>query len=167
MKKNQATSTKIYGRGGSNMSNAILLAIVYQLVIFPNVNASQVSEAVKVNDPMVVLINEQRKTYDVQELQENRLLDMSAKAKACDMVEKKYWSHNSPDGVTPWKFFDDAGYKYTIAGENLIKEVKTDEDGMYLIMHSEAHKANVIKEKYRDVGIGRCGNIIVQHFGVK
>lgn len=137
--------------------SAILLAIIYQLVIFPNV--------VTIHDPMVDKINYERTVAGVEPLIENKLLDQSAKAKACDMVEKKYWSHYSPDGVSPWKFIEDAGYKYITAGENLIRNVESDEDGMRLIMNSVAHKNNVLKPTYKNVGIGRCGNIIVQHFG--
>jgi len=37
-------------------------------------------------------------------------LDSAAQAKANDMAARSYWSHNTPDGQTPWTFMTAAGY---------------------------------------------------------
>ena len=35
------------------------------------------------------------------------------------MSKNQYFSHNSPDGKTPWQFIKKEEYNYIIAGENL------------------------------------------------
>ncbi len=85
--------------------------------------------------------------------------------KACDIVKRKYWSHKDPDGVESWYMFDLAGYKYVYAGENLAKDFYSDYQAMRALMRSPTHRENILMREYTNVGIGRCGNITVQHFG--
>src|SRR5882757_4641638 len=47
----------------------------------------------------------------------NAQLDQAAQAKANDMATRDYWSHNTPDGQTPWSFITATGYNYAAAGE--------------------------------------------------
>ncbi len=58
-------------------------------------------------------------TYGEALLAVNPVLERAAQAKADDMAAKSYFSHNSPDGVTPWFWLNQAGYVFTYAGENL------------------------------------------------
>ena len=115
-------------------------------------------------DSMVDKINTERMFYGREALTENPKLDASATNKACDLRDKGYWAHTSPDGIEPWKFFYDAGYTYAYAGENLVKNLD-DDTAMTRLMNSQTHKENILSPKFKEVGIGRCGQFIVQHFG--
>ena len=103
----------------------------------------------------------------------NSVLSDSAKAKAEDMFKYDYWAHNSPQGKTPWTFFNAVGYKYSIAGENLAKDFYDTDSLMKAWMNSPTHKENIIHTKYQEIGIavvnGTLGGIkttlVVQHFG--
>ena len=47
------------------------------------------------------------------------LLSAADDEKADDMAAKSYFAHTSPEGIDPWHWFAQVGYKFTYAGENL------------------------------------------------
>lgn len=113
---------------------------------------------------MIEILNIQRERVGLHKLTENGLLDLSARNKACDMGNKSYFSHVSPDGKQPWEFINDVGYLYNHAGENISKNNDV-EKAMAEFMNSQEHKDNILNSNYTEVGIGICGEYLVQHFG--
>lgn len=117
--------------------------------------------------------NAARREAGLPTLTPNSLLEESARRKGEDMLKNGYFAHNSPSGITPWKWFDGGGYKYVYAGENLAIDFATGEDVHAAWMNSPGHRRNILNEKYRDIGIAvvtgnfndRVTTIIVQHFG--
>lgn len=117
--------------------------------------------------------NQQRAKLGLTTLKYNPVLSQSATKKAQDMFANNYWSHNSPNGTTPWDFFKSAGYKYSVAGENLARDFYDTESLMKAWMNSPTHKANIINTKYQEIGIGVVNGtlggikttLVVQHFG--
>lgn len=81
-------------------------------------------------------------------------LAAAAQSKANDMVTKNYWSHNSPDGQTPWKFVSAAGYQYQAAGENLAYGFDAASTVTAAWMHSTEHRANLLDTNFSQVGFG-------------
>jgi cell division septation protein DedD len=84
----------------------------------------------------------------------NGQLDQAAQAKANDMAARDYWSHNTPDGQTPWTFMTAAGYSYQTAGENLAYGFTTTADTMTGWMNSPGHRANILNTSFTEVGFG-------------
>jgi len=82
----------------------------------------------------------------------NEKLNKAAYMKAQDMFEDQYWAHNAPDGTEPWRWFGDVDYNYSEAGENLAKNFTSTSAVMTAWLNSPEHKANVLKDGYRDVG---------------
>jgi uncharacterized protein YkwD len=117
--------------------------------------------------------NLQRQKAGLPALSYNQTLSQSATAKANDMFASNYWAHNSPSGKSPWDFFKAAGYAYSIAGENLAKDFYDTESMMRAWMNSPTHKANIVSQKYQEIGIGVVNGtlngikttLVVQHFG--
>lgn len=117
--------------------------------------------------------NLKRREAGLDPLALNRELSQAAALKAQDMFAKGYWSHNSPDGKTPWDFILTSGYRYTVAGENLAKNFSTSIGVMDAWMASPTHRANIVKGGYRDVGFavvngvlnGEETTLVVQMFG--
>ncbi|MDD4784917.1 MAG: CAP domain-containing protein [Candidatus Shapirobacteria bacterium] len=117
--------------------------------------------------------NEERKKAGLNSLKYSSILSDSAKKKAEDMFKNDYWAHNSPQGKTPWTFFDMAGYKYSVAGENLAKDFYDTNSLIKAWMNSPTHKDNIVHQRYQEIGIavvnGTLGGIkttlVVQHFG--
>ena len=85
-------------------------------------------------------------------LKENPLLDVAAKAKAEDMVARNYFAHISPDGKTPWYWFNQVGYPYLYAGENLAVHYSDSGQVTAAWMNSVTHKANILKQNYTEIG---------------
>jgi hypothetical protein len=89
------------------------------------------------------------------------------------MLKNGYFAHNSPSGITPWKWFDDVDYAYVYAGENLAIDFNTGEGVHEAWMNSPGHRQNILNPHYRDIGIAvvsgafqdRTTTIVIQHFG--
>ena len=117
--------------------------------------------------------NIQRQKNGLSNLHYNSKLSESAVKKATDMFENNYWAHTSPQGISPWNFFKDVDYQYSVAGENLAKDFYDTESLMTAWINSPTHKANIINTKYREIGIavvngtlnGVKTTLVVQHFG--
>ncbi len=114
---------------------------------------------------MVALVNAQRVEQGLPQLVEHEALRKSATAKACDMVNREYFGHRDPEGREAWHFFEEKGFEYVFAGENLIESFVGDEAAMAELMASPEHRANILSPNYTHVGVGRCDEITVQHFG--
>lgn len=103
---------------------------------------------------IVDLTNTQRNDLALPTLQRNSVLDAAAKLKADNMAAGHYFSHDSPTGVTPWHWFDAAGYTYAFAGENLAVYF-TDSDAVVdAWMKSPTHRANIVGKNYTEIGVG-------------
>ncbi|HSX46937.1 MAG TPA: CAP domain-containing protein [Patescibacteria group bacterium] len=98
--------------------------------------------------------NAQREQNGVGDLQLNSELTAAAQAKANDMIARNYWSHNTPDGQEPWVFFDNAGYKFQKAGENLAYGFATSSETVTGWMNSPPHRENLLDTAFVDVGFG-------------
>lgn len=124
---------------------------------------------------LLTLINKERSARGLSDLTYNSKLASAARAKAADMIENGYFDHNSPDGKTPWTFIKGAGYSYTKAGENLAIDFDKTAGPVPAWMASPTHKANILKEDYKEAGIaelkgmyqGRMTTVVVQTFGTK
>lgn len=98
--------------------------------------------------------NAQRAANGEKRLAINSLLNQAAQAKAKDMAARDYWSHNTPDGQTPWTFITATGYSYQRAGENLAYGFATSADTITGWMNSPEHRANILNQYYTQVGFG-------------
>lgn len=118
--------------------------------------------------------NDIRSQNGLNTLTINTSLNESATAKAQVMLENDCWAHYCPPGVSPWTFFDDAGYVYIYAGENLAEGFESNDNVMSAWMNSPTHRANIINPNFNEIGIGFAygdyqgienNTIIVVHFG--
>ncbi len=98
--------------------------------------------------------NSQRAANGEAGLTMNGLLTQAAQNKANDMAARNYWSHNTPDGQTPWTFISATGYSYQRAGENLAYGFATSADTITAWMNSSEHRANILNTYYQEVGFG-------------
>lgn len=104
---------------------------------------------------VVNLINVERAKVGAPPVTLDSRLIASAKAKCEDMVERRYWSHYTPDGEEPWVFFNDVRYKG--AGENLgtgSRAAKTLVQGW---QDSPEHKEIQLDPSFNKIGIASCG----------
>lgn len=117
--------------------------------------------------------NIERQKIGLASLKYNSILSESATQKAQDMFANDYWAHTSPDGTTPWDFFKNVGYKYSVAGENLARDFYDTNTLIKAWMNSPTHRDNIVNSKYQEIGIGVVNGVlggvkttlVVQHFG--
>lgn len=137
------------------------------------VNIASGQNSIDANE-IVNLHNQERRSRGIGELSMNSNLNRAAQAKAEAMLKSDCWSHYCPNGKSPWDFFDDAGYVYVYAGENLAQGFYDNESVMLAWMNSPTHKDNVLKSQFNEIGIGIAygkfqgieNNIVVAvHFG--
>lgn len=122
---------------------------------------------------LVDLANGDRKQNGLQDLAINPMLTVAAQLKADDMARKGYFSHTSPEGVTPWFWFQEAGYRFTFAGENLAVRFSDSADVNQAWMNSPTHRANILGQQFTEIGIataegsyqGQSVIFVVQEFG--
>lgn len=104
------------------------------------------------SDQLLNDTNNQRVESKLPTLKLNSQLSQAAYLKANDMFQSQYWAHISPSGVTPWHWFNAAGYNYDYAGENLAKNFTTADAATTAWMASTEHRANILGAHYTDVG---------------
>lgn len=106
------------------------------------------------NAALLSATNDDRARNHEPALTINAQLAAAAQAKADDMVNRNYWSHDSPDGKTPWNFITAAGYQYQSAGENLAYGFDNADGAVTGWMNSPKHRANILDVNYQNVGFG-------------
>lgn len=117
--------------------------------------------------------NQERIALGIPSLKENPKLTQAAYLKAKDILEKDYFSHFSPEGLSPWYWLKLVGYDYSIAGENLAIGFLDSREVYNAWLESPSHKANLLNEKYQEVGVfplkgefqGKKVTVVVQFFG--
>ncbi len=98
--------------------------------------------------------NHHRTAHGLPIFLHNSKLETGAQNKANHMIANDYWSHIAPDGTTPWFFFDQAGYAYLVAGENLAYGFDTSLGVVNGWMASQSHKDNILLPAFEEIGFG-------------
>lgn len=131
----------------------LLFVIVAQFISNPSLTGHILGATSPVSSAeLLAQTNARREVAGLTQLQLNDKLSQAAYYKAKDMFTNQYWSHTSPAGVQPWKWFSDTDYNYAYAGENLAKNFSSTQALMNAWMGSEKHKENILKPIYQDVG---------------
>ena len=106
--------------------------------------------------PAVVIdyANVDRTSAQTAPLQVNAFLTKAAQLKAEDMARRSYFSHNGPTGEAPWFWFDQVGYKYVYAGENLALDFYDSNEVNQAWLASPKHRANIMDKNFTDIGVG-------------
>lgn len=104
--------------------------------------------------------NQDRNKKNLPALVLNDQLSKAANLKAEDMIKKDYFAHTSPEGLSPWHWMKEAGYRYQFAGENLAVHFDSAEAQEQAWMKSETHRRNILNPSYTEAGIAVVeGNI--------
>lgn len=114
------------------------------------------------------LINSKRTAAGLPALKIDAELQNVARAKAKDMVDKNYFSHNSPTYGSPFEMMKSFGISYKTAGENIAGN-SSNSGAVNAWMNSEGHKANILNSSYNYTGLAvvsspKYGKIYVQMF---
>jgi uncharacterized protein YkwD len=153
---------------------AVIIAIqlAANVLIGPGVRVLGYASSITVAD-LLAQTNAERTAAGLPALTLDTHLNQSATLKSANMFSENYWAHVSPSGLQPWYWFQQAGYSYTYAGENLAKDFDTTSGVMQGWMNSPGHRANILNANYTDVGfsvqngtlVGGQTTLIVAHYG--
>ncbi len=147
-------------------SNVLLYCVIFLLALkiiisvisvnFPeNIFFADITKTALVN-----MLNQTRGNSGLPVLTENSKLDKAAQMKAEDMAQKQYFSHVSPQGLTPWYWFLQSGYNYKYAGENLAIGFYDSSEAFNAWLNSPSHRENMLNKNYKEVGTA-----VLQGFG--
>lgn len=153
----------------------VLLALAAKLIIFPFYfwlpQTSFFADVVGAS--VFTLTNQARNEAGLWPLVENPVLERAAFNKAQDMLTKGYFAHTSPQGLSPWYWFQQAGYKYRAAGENLAIGFVDSQEVVQAWQDSFSHRENLLSPVYHETGLavvsgnfqGQPTTLVVQFFG--
>ena len=100
--------------------------------------------------------NRQRKENGaLPPLSQNSKLNRIASLRIKDMFEKGYFEHKSPTGIGASDIASDVGYEFILIGENIaLGNFKDDKSLVQAWMDSPGHRANILNNRYVEIGIG-------------
>lgn len=99
------------------------------------------------------LANAERAKVGAKPLKASTDLNKLATMKSQDIVDKNYFSHQSPTYGSPFDMMKTYGISYMYAGENLA--INRDADAAHNAwMKSEGHRRNILNPDFTELGIG-------------
>lgn len=133
-----------------------------QVLAIPEVDAKVLQYEAEV----IRLVNDIRKQNGLSPLTANWELSRVARYKSRDMVDNRYFAHNSPTYGTPFEMMRAFGLSFRTAGENIAYGYATPQKVVDGWMNSSGHRANILNASYKQIGVGYVakGNYWTQMF---
>jgi uncharacterized protein YkwD len=129
----------------------------------------------RVQAEMLAAVNAERRKAGAPLLRPSARLDQAAQRHAEDMLARRYFAHESPEGKTVRERARAAGYEWQAIGENIAEGQLSVAEVMDTWMHSPGHRRNILDRDFRELGagltLGKSGGewqaVWVQTFGWK
>jgi uncharacterized protein YkwD len=102
---------------------------------------------------MLELVNNERTSRGIGALSLSEVLTNVGTAHCEDMFARGYFSHNTPEGLTPFDRMAESNITFNFAGENLALAPSVDL-AMKGLMQSPGHRENILSKNFHKVGIG-------------
>ncbi len=129
----------------------LLLALLLTLFATAAVAAEPSNEITVEN--VVALMNVQRVTNGLAPLTLEARLSKAAEDRMRDMEDGAWWSHESPEGRSPFVWLAVRAYNYEYAGENLATGFETAGLLVGSWMESPGHRANILSANFEECGV--------------
>lgn len=102
---------------------------------------------------MFDLVNKERQDRGIRPVEHNQRLTEVGRRHCEDMFRRGYFSHNTPEGLTPFDRMQNAGITFNFAGENLAlaPNVELAHQGL---MQSKGHRENILQANFGQLGVG-------------
>ena len=140
----------------ANLLFSLLIGLVFlRLVLLPFYFYFPQSSffAEIISGEIIEFLNSERMGFGLETLKQNSQLAQAAALKAQDMLNNDYFSHTSPEGITPWHWFETAGYDYSIAGENLAIGFLDSIEVHQAWNASGPHQQNLLDQRFKEIGV--------------
>jgi uncharacterized YkwD family protein len=100
------------------------------------------------------LVNVERTNRGLKPLKLDAELSSVATKKSEDMVNKKYFAHNSPTYGSPFDMMKQFGISYRSAGENIAMGQENPKEVVNSWMNSQGHRENILNPDFTNIGVG-------------
>ncbi|MFD3996017.1 CAP domain-containing protein [Streptomyces sp. NPDC058548] len=107
----------------------------------------------RVEDAVVVLVNERRRRAGLAPLTVDERLRTAARRHSAAMAAQGFFAHVAPDGSTPAQRMRAAGHPQP-AAENLAKGQRTAHEVVHAWWNSPGHRKNLLLPEIRTIGVG-------------
>jgi uncharacterized YkwD family protein/spore coat assembly protein SafA len=125
-------------------------------LIYPGqkVNIPNIQDVKALENEVIKLVNVERSKNGLPVLKANWQLSRCARYKSQDMINKNYFSHQSPTYGSPFQMMESFGLKFSSAGENIAKGQRTPQEVMNAWMNSPGHRSNILSASFSEIGVG-------------
>jgi uncharacterized protein YkwD len=105
------------------------------------------------------MLNEERARHGLPPLQRRAQLELASQRHSEDMIARRFFEHDTPDGVDPQKRMLAAGYPSdnAITGENIAWATGPSASPAEIVsmwMHSPPHRENILRREFTEIGMG-------------
>jgi uncharacterized protein YkwD len=104
-------------------------------------------------ETIVAAMNRERAAKGLDPLHLESRLSLAAQDRVGDMLDKRYFDHVSPDGISPFVWVKARGYSYRVIGENLALGYRSGPAVVTGWMNSPGHRENILQTSFNEVGI--------------
>jgi len=118
------------------------------------INIPEASPLAAYETEVIRLTNLERTKRGLPALTTNWQLSRVARYKSQDMINKNYFSHNSPTYGSPFTMMQSFGLKFSAGGENIAYGQRTPQEVVNAWMNSPGHRANILSTAYTQIGVG-------------
>lgn len=125
-----------------------------RIYVGQKINIPSIDDVKALEKRVIDLVNQQRAKAGLHMLAQNWELCRVARYKSQDMINKGYFSHQSPTYGSPFRMMESFGIRFSAAGENIAYGQRTPEEVMNSWMNSTGHRANILNGSFNQIGVG-------------
>lgn len=126
------------------------------LIFLFSFSLSSLSSNIKEKNEIIKMVNSVRAEKNLPPLIENKKLNILADKKAKIMANENNLSHTAGGYKTFSDFLIENNVKFLAVGENIARNWKTPEEVMKAWLSSKGHRANIMNEKFSQIGVGKA-----------
>jgi uncharacterized protein YkwD len=154
-------NTQVFAKDWNNIFGGAVNDTLSFLTIEPksdesvnlNFKTSKVSVDKSAEQEMLNAVNLEREKVGLSPVVFSESLAQVGREHCKDMFKRGYFSHYTPEGLSPFDRMQKASISFTYAGENLALSPNVSL-AMKGLMQSPGHKANILSQNFNTLGIG-------------
>ena len=118
-----------------------------------NFKTNKISVDASAQQQMFADVNRERTSRNIPALGLSEALTKVAQSHCIDMFKRGYFSHYTPEGLSPFDRMAQLDIIFNYAGENLAL-APSEDLAMKGLMQSPGHKENILSTNFRQIGVG-------------
>lgn len=143
----------IFGPSVSATLNFLTIEPKSNEIVSLRFTTKNISIDAKAEDEMFFMVNKERVSQGLSALSVDAKLREVGRNHCKDMLERGYFSHYTPEGLSPFDRMERAEITFIYAGENLALSPNTIL-AMQGLMQSPGHRENILSSNFGKIGVG-------------